>query len=171
MFDLTSSKLLILGLVALIVVGPKDLPVLLRTLGRYLGMIRRQAAEFRAQFDEAMRDAEMDDLRKEVNAMHDDMTKSLNEAQGAVSQELAAAQRDVDAALGAPEAPAQPAITRAASDGPGPGGAAEAGDGKATQPADAGGEAGSDKPHTVAESLPKPPVMPHPGIQDMKSGA
>ena len=46
MFDITSSKLLILAVVALIVVGPKDLPILLRTIGKYLGIIRRHAAEF-----------------------------------------------------------------------------------------------------------------------------
>ena len=57
MFDITSSKLLILAIVALIVVGPKDLPILLRTIGKYLGIIRRHAAEFRGQFDEAMREA------------------------------------------------------------------------------------------------------------------
>lgn len=68
MFDITSSKLLILAIVALIVVGPKDLPILLRTVGKYLGMIRRQAAEFRGQFDEAMREAELDQLRKEFEA-------------------------------------------------------------------------------------------------------
>ena len=54
MFDITSSKLLILGIVALLVIGPKDLPALLRTIGKYVGIIKRQAAEFRAQFDEAM---------------------------------------------------------------------------------------------------------------------
>jgi sec-independent protein translocase protein TatB len=63
MFDITSSKLLILAIVALIVVGPKDLPILLRTVGKYLGVIRRQAAEFRQQFDEAMREAELDHLK------------------------------------------------------------------------------------------------------------
>ena len=41
MFDLTSSKLLILGIIALLVVGPKDLPILLRTIGKYMGMIRK----------------------------------------------------------------------------------------------------------------------------------
>ena len=64
MFDLSSSKLLILGIVALIVVGPKDLPILLRTIGKYVGMIRRQAAEFRSQFDEAMRESELDTSRR-----------------------------------------------------------------------------------------------------------
>ena len=47
MFDITSSKLLILAIVALIVVGPKDLPVLLRTVGKYLSIVRRHAADFR----------------------------------------------------------------------------------------------------------------------------
>ncbi len=68
MFDITSSKLLILAIVALIVVGPKDLPILLRTVGKYLGVIRRQAAEFRHQFDDAMREAELDQLKKEFDA-------------------------------------------------------------------------------------------------------
>ena len=44
MFDITSSKLLILAIVALLVVGPKDLPLLLRTIGKYMGVIRRHAA-------------------------------------------------------------------------------------------------------------------------------
>ena len=60
MFDITSSKLLILGIVALLVIGPKDLPALLRTIGKYMGIIKRQAAEFRAQFDEAMRESELE---------------------------------------------------------------------------------------------------------------
>lgn len=68
MFDITSSKLLILAVVALIVVGPKDLPILLRTVGKYLGIVRRHAAEFRSQFDEAMREAELDQLKKEFEA-------------------------------------------------------------------------------------------------------
>ena len=60
MFDITSSKLLILGIVALLVIGPKDLPALLRTIGKYMGIIKRHAADFRAQFDEAMRESELD---------------------------------------------------------------------------------------------------------------
>ena len=46
MFDITSSKLLILGIVALLVIGPKDLPALLRTIGKYMGIIKRHAAAF-----------------------------------------------------------------------------------------------------------------------------
>src|SRR5215471_12981446 len=69
MFDFTSSKLLILGIVALLVIGPKDLPALLRTVGKYVGIIKRQAAEFRAQFDEAMRESELAELRKSVESI------------------------------------------------------------------------------------------------------
>ena len=66
MFDISWSELFILAVVTLILVGPKDLPRFLNTLGRYAGSVRRQASEFRAQFDEAMREAELTSLRKEV---------------------------------------------------------------------------------------------------------
>lgn len=75
------SELLILAVVTLICVGPKDLPKFLNTMGRYAGMIRRQAAEFRAQFDEAMRQAELDALKKEVNDVRSDIETSVSGAQ------------------------------------------------------------------------------------------
>ena len=77
MFDITSSKLLILAIVALIVVGPKDLPILLRTVGKYLGVVRRHAAEFRAQFDEALREAELQDVKKEFEGVQHEMRSTL----------------------------------------------------------------------------------------------
>ncbi len=55
--------------VALIVVGPKDLPVMLRKVGQWVGKLRGMAAEFRASFDEMARQSELDDLRREVEAM------------------------------------------------------------------------------------------------------
>ena len=79
MFDITSSKLLILAIVALIVVGPKDLPVLLRTVGKYLSIVRRHAADFRAQLDEVMREAELDDIKKEFDNFGRDMHASIEE--------------------------------------------------------------------------------------------
>jgi sec-independent protein translocase protein TatB len=80
MFDITSSKLLILVIVALIVVGPKDLPVLLRTVGKYLGVIRRHAADFRAQLDEAIREAELEDLKKDFESVGHEMRATIEEA-------------------------------------------------------------------------------------------
>jgi sec-independent protein translocase protein TatB len=57
---------LIVGAVALIVVGPKDLPLLMRKVGQFMARIRAMAAEFRASFDELARQSELDELRREV---------------------------------------------------------------------------------------------------------
>jgi len=57
---------LIVGAVALIVVGPKDLPLLMRKVGQFMARIRGMAAEFRASFDELARQSELDELRREV---------------------------------------------------------------------------------------------------------
>ena len=62
-------ELLIAAIVALIVVGPKDLPVLLRKFGQFMAKLRGMAAEFRASFDEMARQSELDELRKEVEAL------------------------------------------------------------------------------------------------------
>ena len=57
-------EFLIVGAVALVVVGPKDLPMLLRKVGQFVGKIRGMAAEFRASFDELARQSELDELRR-----------------------------------------------------------------------------------------------------------
>jgi len=62
-------ELLLAAIVALVVVGPKDLPVLLRKFGQFMARVRGMAAEFRASFDEMARQSELDDLRKEVEAL------------------------------------------------------------------------------------------------------
>jgi sec-independent protein translocase protein TatB len=99
MFDITSSKLLILGVVALLVIGPKDLPALLRTIGKYIGIIKRHAADFRAQFEEAIRESELDQLKKDVEKLGTEAQSSMAAAEQAVNQELTDARLDVDAAL------------------------------------------------------------------------
>ena len=91
MFDLTSSKLLLVGLVALLVVGPKDLPMLLRTVGKYIGMIKKQAAEFRQQFDEAMRDSELAELKKDVENLGREAEDTLRDAGRAANEQMDAA--------------------------------------------------------------------------------
>ena len=60
---------LIVGAVALIVVGPKDLPLLMRKVGQFMAKVRGMAAEFRASFDELARQSELDELRREVQAL------------------------------------------------------------------------------------------------------
>ena len=71
MFDIGWSELVVIGVVALIAIGPKELPGVLRTVGQYMGKIRRMASEFQGQFQEAMREAEMADLKKQVDEMTD----------------------------------------------------------------------------------------------------
>jgi sec-independent protein translocase protein TatB len=63
------QEILLLGVIALLVVGPKDLPVMLRELGKFTRKLQGMAAEFRQGFDELARQAELDELRKEVDAM------------------------------------------------------------------------------------------------------
>jgi len=62
-------EFLLAAVIALVVVGPKDLPVLLRRLGQFMARVRSMAAEFRASFDEMARQSELDELRKEVEQM------------------------------------------------------------------------------------------------------
>jgi sec-independent protein translocase protein TatB len=72
MFDISWTEFVLIGIVALIVIGPKELPGVLRTVGQYTRKVRGMAAEFQNQFREAMREAEMDDLKKQVDEMAHD---------------------------------------------------------------------------------------------------
>src|SRR5215813_1120076 len=69
MFNIGWSELLVIGIVALLVIGPKELPGALRTLGQWVTKVRRMASEFQNQFHEAMREAELAELKKEVDEM------------------------------------------------------------------------------------------------------
>jgi sec-independent protein translocase protein TatB len=107
MFDISWTELMVVGVVALLVVGPKELPALLRTIGRYAGMIKHQAAEFRAQFDEAMRESELEQLKKEVENAGRDMAATVREAGRSV--ETGAATESVNGAGATPAPPASAA--------------------------------------------------------------
>jgi sec-independent protein translocase protein TatB len=67
-------EILVIGLLALIVVGPKDLPLLLRKVGKAVGKAKAMAGEFRSSFDEMARQSELDELRKEVEALRTGQT-------------------------------------------------------------------------------------------------
>jgi sec-independent protein translocase protein TatB len=71
MFDFDAGKLLVIGVVALIVIGPKELPRVLRQVGQAVGKLRRMAGEFQSQFMDAMKEAELEDLRKEAAKLAD----------------------------------------------------------------------------------------------------
>ncbi len=88
-------ELVLLALLALVVVGPKDLPVLLRRLGKATARVRGMANEFRASFDEMARQSELDELRREVDALRTEHMRPIG-------QQFDEHMRDIGADLGAP---------------------------------------------------------------------
>ncbi|MDI1365224.1 MAG: Sec-independent protein translocase protein TatB [bacterium] len=108
--DVGGTELLVIAAVALIVVGPKDLPMLLRKLGQFVAKMRGMASEFRASFDEMARQSELEDLRREVEAMRSGQyTAPLHEAadqakSGGVDQVFA----EIDASLNSGTVQAHP---------------------------------------------------------------
>src|SRR6185312_11997365 len=89
MFDLSWAHILILLVVALIVVGPKDLPRLMHIIGRWAGKARAMANEFRKSFDEMARQAELDELRREIDELKkNNPISGLNEAMNEVQSEI-----------------------------------------------------------------------------------
>ena len=107
MFDIGWSEILVIAVVAIIVVGPKELPRMLRTFGKTMGTVRRTANDFKRQFDEALREAErevgLEDTKKQLQAI-------------AKSNPLKDAQKDLDDTMRAAPKPAAPeagAIPRA----------------------------------------------------------
>jgi sec-independent protein translocase protein TatB len=112
MFDIGWSELLLIGIVALIAIGPKELPGALRTLGQWMGKVRRMASEFQNQFHEAMREAELADLKKEVDEM---ATKAQSYANFDPVDDI---RRDLEKAAGPP--PDLDTLTDTASSPPAP---------------------------------------------------
>lgn len=80
------NELIILGVLALVVIGPKDLPLLLRKLGRWTAKLRGMAQEFRTGFDELARQAELDELKREVEALR--RTTNLNSLANEVTKPI-----------------------------------------------------------------------------------
>jgi len=125
MFDISWGELLLIGVVALVFIGPKELPTVLRTLGQWMAKLRRMANEFQNQFHEAMREAEMADLKKQV----DDLTTTAHsyanfDPVSEVRRELESTQQQIESAI---EKPAETASEPASA-------AASAGDVPATPP-------------------------------------
>jgi sec-independent protein translocase protein TatB len=117
MFDITSSKLLLLGIVALLVIGPKDFPALLRTIGKYVGIVRGHAKEFRAQFDEAMRESELTELKKDVENIAKETEASLHATGQSVEKNFDEARQTIHNSLD-PTAPAPEALPHDTNDLP-----------------------------------------------------
>jgi sec-independent protein translocase protein TatB len=107
MLDFSWSEILLIGIVALIFIGPKELPGVLRTLGQWMSKVRRMAGDFQNQFHDAMREAELADLKKEVDEMAAHATNYTNfDPIADVRREAEMAQRDIEGALAAAGGPA-----------------------------------------------------------------
>jgi len=98
MFDIGWSELLLIAVVTLIVVGPKELPGLLRMVGRYVGIVRRHASEFRAQFDDVIRETEIENLRDEMTELRDEVTATVDSVTGKLNDEVDDAKHAIDEA-------------------------------------------------------------------------
>ena len=113
MFEIGWSELLLIGIVALIAIGPKELPTVLRTLGQWMSKLRRMASEFQSQFQEAMREAEMADLKKQVDEMTSQAQSYANfDAVSEVRRELESTQQQIEGAMvdkGGGDPPSSPA--------------------------------------------------------------
>src|SRR5262244_2333635 len=79
MFDIGWSELVVIAVVALIAIGPKELPGVLRMVGQWIGKARKMAAEFQGQFQEAMREAEMADLKKSFDEVKEQIASAFGE--------------------------------------------------------------------------------------------
>ena len=109
MFDIGWGELLVIGIVTLIVIGPKELPGLLRTLGQWTGKLRQMASEFQSQFNEALREAELEELRKQAEKLGDAATSLSNPVEKLGEEVRAAIEQPGEAAKPAePTPPPEP---------------------------------------------------------------
>lgn len=93
MFDIGWTELVVIACVAILVVGPKDLPRMLRAFGKTMANVRRVAGDFRKQFDEAMREAEISDLAKTASSMTkfeplEEARKAMADAQKTIKESV-----------------------------------------------------------------------------------
>jgi len=123
MFDISWTEFLLIAVVALVVIGPKELPGVLRTIGQWTRKLRRMAADFQNQFQEAMREAEMADLKKQVDDIAHDIRninplKSVRDNFEAIGKDFEGSldrKSGVGAASGQPLMTASPAAEPVAS--------------------------------------------------------
>ena len=110
MFDISWTEFALIGVVALVFIGPKELPAVMRTIGQYTRKVRSMAADFQNQFQEAMREAEMADLKKQV----DDIKNTSFDPLKDVRDDLNAMGKDLQSSFDAkpaPEAKPEAAVT------------------------------------------------------------
>jgi sec-independent protein translocase protein TatB len=75
MFDIGAAELLVILIVAVLVIGPKDMPLAMRTAGRWIGKVRRVSAHFRTGIDAMVREAELEDMEKKWRAQNEEIMR------------------------------------------------------------------------------------------------
>jgi sec-independent protein translocase protein TatB len=116
MFDVGWSELMVIAVVAIVVIGPKDLPRVMRLVGRWSGKMKRMARDFQGQFNEALREAELDDVRKDIVEIGKGLTQEMATAGAAI--EKSGADINKGMTIAAPAVAAPPAETPAPAAGP-----------------------------------------------------
>ena len=110
MFDFDASKFILIGIVALIFIGPKELPGVLRQVGQFVAKMRRMAAEFQGQFMDAMKEADVASLKDDMAKLQDSARLNVNfspvaDIKNSIEQSVMPGPVHVPAAPGAPSAP------------------------------------------------------------------
>jgi sec-independent protein translocase protein TatB len=169
MFDIGWSELVVIAVVALIAIGPKELPGVLRMVGQWMGKARKMAAEFQGQFQEAMREAEMADLKKSFDEVKEAATGFAGgNVMTSLQKDVGDALRidDIDKpAVSASDAPAiEPPVATSAID-------TTATDTPVTSASDAPVTSASDAPVTSASDAPATPTTPEPPIPETFTAA
>lgn len=88
MFDIGWSELLVIGIVALVVIGPKELPAVLRKIGQGVGKLRRMAGEFQGQFNEALREAELSEFKDNITGLKNDLGNLASDARTSLANAM-----------------------------------------------------------------------------------
>jgi sec-independent protein translocase protein TatB len=102
MFDIGWAELMVIAVVAIVVIGPKDLPRALRNVGQWTGKMKRMARDFQSQFTEAIREAELDAVQRDLEAITRlDPVADVRAAAARTGEDI---RRDLEKA-GAPAAP------------------------------------------------------------------
>jgi sec-independent protein translocase protein TatB len=148
MFDIGWSEFAVIAVVALIAIGPKELPGVLRMVGQWVGKARKMASEFQGQFQEAMREAEMADLKKSFDEVKE---AASGFAGGNIMTSL---QKDVSSALDVSDKPATPLETAVSET------ITPTGETVTPEPTTSSAEASASEPLAITPHSEPQPVMP-----------
>lgn len=88
MLDIGWAELFVMAVIALLVVGPKELPAMLRTIGKFVAMIKRQAQDFRSQFDDAIKDTEFEQVKNDLQDLKSEATSTMRDVRDGFDEEM-----------------------------------------------------------------------------------